>query len=107
MWGESTTRIFSISSTYEMLMNHESSQQTGESSNAKMLNETWRKLGKLRILGKVRHFLWRACSEALPTKHNLHESRIIDDPTCVFVVRKLKQLLIFYESVLLQTVCGQ
>jgi hypothetical protein len=88
MWGESTTRIFSVSSTYEMLMNHESSQQTGESSNAKMLNETWRKLGKLRILGKVRHFLWRACSEALSTKHNLHESRVIDDPTCVFCCQK-------------------
>ena len=44
----------------------------------------WRRLWKLKVPGKVRHFIWRACNEALPTKFNLHRKKIPVDPRCTF-----------------------
>ena len=31
---------------------------------------------------KIKNFLWRVCSNALPTKENLKKRRIIDDASC-------------------------
>ena len=34
------------------------------------------------MLGKIKHFLWKACSNALPTKENLLKRRITTEDTC-------------------------
>ena len=42
----------------------------------------WRKLWQLNVPPKVRMFLWRACSNVLPTRENLHRWRVQVDPYC-------------------------
>lgn len=32
--------------------------------------------------GKVKHFLWRACTDSLPTRINLMKRKILSDPIC-------------------------
>ena len=67
-----------------MLMKIDSTDKDGESSNAVEVREARQKIWKLNISSKVKHFLWRACSATLPTKHNLYKRQIIDHPSCVF-----------------------
>ena len=84
-WGETSTGEFSVSSAYEMLLKEESSPL-----NAVEIRDTWQKVWKLRIPGKVKHFLWQACSEALPTKHNLYKKKIINNQLCNFCERAVE-----------------
>jgi hypothetical protein len=55
---------------------------SGESSNANCSRLMWRKFWKIRIPGKVKHFLWRAYHDCLPTNFSLHKRRIRDSPCC-------------------------
>lgn len=36
----------------------------------------------MQVLGKVKHFLWRACLDSLPTKQNLWRRKITACPKC-------------------------
>ena len=42
----------------------------------------WHKMWKMDVPPKVRTFLWRACSEILPTRANLARRRLPIDPRC-------------------------
>ena len=37
---------------------------------------------KLKVPGKIKHFLWKVCSDCLPTKVNLMKREILANPTC-------------------------
>ena len=50
-----------------------------DSANKKLF---WKRLWKMNVLSKIKNFLWRACSEALPTRSNLAKRKVLDDPTC-------------------------
>ena len=34
----------------------------------------WTGLWKLKVPGKVRHFMWKACSDSLPTRQNVKKT---------------------------------
>ena len=42
----------------------------------------WSGIWKLKVPGKIKHFLWRACTNSLPTKVNLMKKKIVSDPMC-------------------------
>ncbi|KAK7826168.1 hypothetical protein CFP56_032411 [Quercus suber] len=42
----------------------------------------WKKLWKIPAPGKIKHFLWRACTNSLATKENLVKRKILTDATC-------------------------
>ncbi|KAK9989399.1 hypothetical protein SO802_029638 [Lithocarpus litseifolius] len=42
----------------------------------------WNKIWSLNVPPKVRTFLWRACSNCLPTRDNLHRRRVDVEPHC-------------------------
>jgi hypothetical protein len=66
-WKETTSGEYSVSSAYALELKRQKPQDGGESSNSEELKGMWRRIWKLKIPGKVRHFLWRACNETLPT----------------------------------------
>uniref|UniRef100_A0A2N9F8Q9 RNase H type-1 domain-containing protein n=1 Tax=Fagus sylvatica TaxID=28930 RepID=A0A2N9F8Q9_FAGSY len=45
-------------------------------------NGVWQQIWSLNIPPKIRHFLWRAYRESLPTKKNLQSRHIPVDPCC-------------------------
>ena len=50
----------------------------------------WGSLWRLPIPYKVRHFAWRACKEALPTKVNLRRRKVLTDDSCEWCKEKPK-----------------
>ena len=39
----------------------------------------WKSLWKVQVTGKIKHFLWKACSYSLATKENLVKRKILND----------------------------
>ena len=42
----------------------------------------WKCIRALNSPNKIKHFIWRACRNGLPTKENLVRRTIINDPIC-------------------------
>nr|POE85851.1 hypothetical protein CFP56_18200 [Quercus suber] len=56
----------------------EARRKEASSSNAGLVAGFWTKIWKLGVPGKVKHFLWRACTNSLPTKLNLVKRKIMN-----------------------------
>ena len=42
----------------------------------------WKNIWKLKVPGKVKHFLWKTCTNSLPTKENLLKRKILLESDC-------------------------
>nr|POE98911.1 putative ribonuclease h protein [Quercus suber] len=42
----------------------------------------WKSIWKLKVPGKIKQFLWRACTNSLPTKDNLLKRKILHESAC-------------------------
>ena len=62
--------LFYTSSAYKMLVSCASSNNAN-SSNLEALKLVWNGIWQLRTPNKIKHFVWHACNNALPTMKNL------------------------------------
>jgi|UniRef100_A0A2N9ED81 hypothetical protein len=81
VWSGTKNGIYSVRSGYHVLLS-EGSRDCPGSSDISFETQVWNAIWSLKIPAKVRHFLWRACHEALPTRTNLHFRHVIPDPRC-------------------------
>uniref|UniRef100_A0A2N9G6K5 Reverse transcriptase domain-containing protein n=1 Tax=Fagus sylvatica TaxID=28930 RepID=A0A2N9G6K5_FAGSY len=81
VWSGTKNGIYSVRSGYHVLLS-EGSRDCPGSSEISFETQVWNAIWSLKIPAKVRHFLWRACHEALPTRTNLHFRHVIPDPRC-------------------------
>ncbi|KAK6116072.1 hypothetical protein DH2020_008341 [Rehmannia glutinosa] len=44
----------------------------------------WSKIWKLKLPPKIKHFVWRACTNCLPLRSNLSRRNIVVEPVCAF-----------------------
>uniref|UniRef100_A0A2N9GLQ5 Reverse transcriptase zinc-binding domain-containing protein n=1 Tax=Fagus sylvatica TaxID=28930 RepID=A0A2N9GLQ5_FAGSY len=72
LWNGTKTGVFAVHSAYEMLESDRRKSNTGESSTTAKMRWLWRKMWKMAIPGKVKHFMRRAYHETLPTYQQLH-----------------------------------
>ena len=82
LWKATKRGIFTVKSAYDMLEAEKQRSKTGECSYMAKLRWLWRKNWKLAVPGKVKHFLWRAYHESLPTNQQLHRRKIRANPLC-------------------------
>ena len=66
IWPLSPFGSYSVQSAYRMLVEAENSTLSSSSSPMSP-NNIWKKIWKLQVPNKVRHFLWRAVRDFLPT----------------------------------------
>ena len=79
IWHASQDGRFSVCSAYRLLVSAEVSSNSSNSTN-EAIYSFWKSIWSLAAPPKVRNFLWRAYSEALPTKLNLCKRSMLRDP---------------------------
>ena len=82
VWAEMTNGKFTIKSAYHFPMKISFFGNRGSASDCSYMRRFWRSLWRLLIPHKVRHFAWRVCREALPTKVNLSRRKVLTDDSC-------------------------
>lgn len=82
IWNPSSNGIFSIRSAYKLTMEVRDQPRDGSCSNDSDIKCFWRRIWRLHIPNKVKHFAWIACKNILPTLSNLKRRGIIEDDTC-------------------------
>ena len=80
-WGCTPSGVFSTSSAYKLLVSGVEVSQA-ETSNRSALNQFWKVVWGLRVPNKFKHFIWRACNNALPTMSNLFQRKITPSDQC-------------------------
>ena len=81
IWQKSKNGVYTTKSAYCLLADSEALKQPRQ-SNPTANNGLWKKLWSLDIPNKVKHFLWRASCESLPTKKNLFKRKIAHKDMC-------------------------
>ena len=80
-----------MSSGYKMacswLKEQRGTANGGEASNPKKWNEFWNFIWSLNCPSKVKHFMWRACKNILPTNYDLKLKKN-SGGGCVWSLRK-------------------
>lgn len=70
IWLTERIGIYSVKMGYQAL--YEGSTQTHvPTQNAEAKKSFWKGIWKLKVPSKIKHFMWKPCSNALPTKTNL------------------------------------
>lgn len=81
MWSGSSTGVFSVRSAYH-LGKEQILRASGESSKASQSRRVWQRIRTLQVPGMVKNFIWRVCSNSLPTRANLFKRGITSDALC-------------------------
>ena len=81
IWPLTSDGDYSVRSAYRMLVSAESILQPSSlvSGNTRLV---WKKIWKMRVPNKIRHFIRRAAKDSLPTKQNLKARHIPIDEDC-------------------------
>ena len=88
--------FFTVRSAYKIAMDHISSDQAGSISDGGSMHLFWRKLWKINVPHKIRHFAWKAAWNILPTKANLIHHHVLLDDTCEEYGLKSESLVHFF-----------
>ena len=81
IWPLTPDPEYSVKSAYRMLVDAKKLSMPSSSvpGNTQVV---WKKIWKLRVANKIRHFLWCATKDSLPTKLNLKTRHIPVDDVC-------------------------
>jgi hypothetical protein len=81
VWLGISNGVFSVKSAYHMTKS-KIEECNGSSSNQNLSTQLWKRVWHVMRPPVVRVFLWKACSNILPTKLNLHKRGIVEDSLC-------------------------
>nr|POE62567.1 putative ribonuclease h protein [Quercus suber] len=88
-WPKCKTGSYSVKSGYQLLCESEAKEVPSGSSD-EGVKHFWKNIWRLKVPNKVRIFLWRACSSALPTKVGLYKRKIVDSVTCDQCLKRIE-----------------
>ena len=80
VWPLSPNGEYSVKSTYRMLAAEVTNGLPSSSGGACSL--LWKRIWKIHAPQRIKHFIWRAAKDSLPTKQNLVQQKIPMDVTC-------------------------
>ena len=80
-WSRSSNGVYSVKSGYKLIMESEM-KDNPTTSNLSLTKKVWKGIWSLQIPNRVKTLMWRAGSDALPTKVNLRKRRLLIDDSC-------------------------
>ena len=81
IWPHTSDGEYSVRSAYRLLVTTQQQDRPGV-SNTEVGKDLWNSIWKMEVPNKVRHFLWLAVRESLPTKSNLHRQQVLSSGVC-------------------------
>ena len=88
VWGKTPNGCFSVKSAYRVavkcLANLERGEDVAGCSDCSRMSQICKSIWSIKCPSKVKHFLWRACRNILPTKQCLKRRKIITEDGCDF-----------------------
>ena len=78
IWASTKSGKYMTKSAYKLL----SRTPTVGPSNPSAHSSSWDQIWELEVLNKIKHFIWRACRESLPTKKNLFTKKVTRNAIC-------------------------
>ena len=92
IWPNEKLGYYSVKSGYKALtkLSLLDSVRTEQSEAQKTF---WRSIWKLKVSGKIKHFMWNSCTNSLPTKENLLKHTILQESVCQIYDKELESVL--------------
>lgn len=81
MWNPSHNGLFTVISTYVLAHTREIEKKV-EPSYLGEMEKRWKSIWRIEVQGSVKHFLWKATNNLLPTRDNLVKKRVIENDVC-------------------------
>ena len=97
IWTTNKPQQFSVKSTYRIALKLKSGDWA-EHSSTRQHGATRGRIWKLNVPLKVRNFIWRACSNCLPTRNNLWRRKVRIEATCDICQKLMFNTLQFRNS---------
>jgi hypothetical protein len=104
IWRGTKNGLFSVRSAYYMEMENIANLQGSMSKPDEGRN--WKEIWKLKVPNVVKHFLWKALNNLLPTKTNLARKGLLKTPSAPYVKTRMRRWSISYGVAHLQRMCG-
>ena len=88
IWEKSPNGIFTVNSAYRIaskyLVDTKGREESPGCSNNSKMTAIWKVIWNLQCPNKVKHFMWRACRNVLPTKQCLLHRKLLTEDKCDF-----------------------
>ncbi|KAF3953919.1 hypothetical protein CMV_020668 [Castanea mollissima] len=87
VWAWSKNGIYTVRSAYRVslkLLKASTPRTSGDNSDKAKAAQFWKVLWKIDCPNKIKHFLWRACREILPTNYRLAVRKVSNNDRCGF-----------------------
>lgn len=81
IWPRSRDGAYSVKTGYPLLCEREVMDEASilDTAEKKLF---WKRIWRMSVPNKIKIFLWRACSKALPTRSNLLKRKVVNDSIC-------------------------
>lgn len=92
IWPNEKLGHYSVKSGYKALTELSLSDSV-RTEQPKAQKTFWRSIWKLKVLGKIKHFMWKSCTNSLPIKENFLKHTILQESVCQIYDRELESFL--------------
>ena len=82
VWASTSNGMFSVQSAYQMLVEDLKIKELGTSTTSQRWKVFWKNLWLVKVPQKIKVFMWKACSNILPTCTKLFDQNIVSNFSC-------------------------